>query len=201
MMALPWGVPVAECHYSTTRVILMAKNSNHMVGVWRISIYIQINHAIRVDCSETPTTKNSFGGVLYWGEKMTIIIKDFFNLDFGVVSNDLVADVHSLLTYKSTDIRKYMRRIRKILNDIQKKLPPELLKYQSHVERNVMYHVMFRFDNFVSPMTNLTNNVLMQILVSATDLSHKSTRKSDKENFKKITEIVAPMWRKRMGII
>ena len=132
---------------------------------------------------------------------MTIIIKDFFNLDFGVVSNDLVADVHSLLTYKSTDIRKYMRHIRKILNDIQKKLPPELLKYQSHVERNVMYHVMFRFDNFVSPMTNLTNNILMQILVSATDLSNKSTRKSDKENFKKITEIVAPMWRKRMGII
>lgn len=132
---------------------------------------------------------------------MTIIIKDFFNLDFGVVSNDLVADVHSLLTYKSTDIRKHMRHIRKILNDIQKKLPPELLKYQSHVERNVMYNVMFRFDNFVSPMTNLTNSILMQILVSATDLSNKSTRKSDKENFKKITEIVAPMWRKRMGMI
>ena len=34
-----------------------------MVGVWRISIYIQISHTIRVDCFETPTTKNSFGGI------------------------------------------------------------------------------------------------------------------------------------------
>lgn len=34
-----------------------------MVGVWRINIYIQISHTIRVDCFETPTTKNSFGGI------------------------------------------------------------------------------------------------------------------------------------------